>query len=127
MLVSLSPINRFSRYACRSAIPEASWSATIPAASPSAIKFIRSTLIIDSRVFCLCAEDWTTIELSANVLGKLLLGWTPNPGTAVYVGYDDYLNYNGFNSVTGRFEPGLHRNERVFFLKMSYLFRHSFK
>ena len=67
--------------------------------------------------------DW----LSANVLGQLLLGWTPNPGTAVYVGYDDYLNYNGFNSVTGRFEPGLHRNERVFFLKMSYLFRHSFK
>ena len=67
--------------------------------------------------------DW----LSANVLGQLLLGWTPNPGTGVYVGYDDYLNYNGFNSVTGRFEPGLHRNERVFFLKMSYLFRHSFK
>ena len=67
--------------------------------------------------------DW----LSANVLGQLLLGWTPNPGTAVYVGYDDYLNYNGFNSVTGRFEPGLHRNERVFFLKMSYLLRHSFK
>jgi len=38
--------------------------------------------------------DW----LSANVLGQLLLGWTPNPGTSVYVGYDDYLNYNGFNS-----------------------------
>jgi uncharacterized membrane protein YgcG len=67
--------------------------------------------------------DW----LSANVLGQLLLGWTPNPGTAVYVGYDDYLNYNGFNAVTGRFEPGLHRNERVFFLKMSYLLRRSFK
>ncbi len=67
--------------------------------------------------------DW----LSANVFGQLLLGWTPNPGTAVYVGYDDNLNYNGFNSVTGRFQPGLHRNERVFFLKMSYLIRRSFE
>jgi hypothetical protein len=67
--------------------------------------------------------DW----LSANVLGQLLMGWTPNPDTAVYLGYDDYLNYNGFNPITGRFEPGLHRNERVLFLKMSYLFRHSFQ
>jgi hypothetical protein len=66
--------------------------------------------------------DW----LSANVLGQLLLGWTPRPGTAFYVGYDDNLNYNGFNSVTGRFQPGLHRNERTFFLKASYLFRRSF-
>ena len=67
--------------------------------------------------------DW----LSANVLGQLLMGWTPTPGTAVYLGYDDYLNYNGFNPLNGHFEPGLHRNERVFFLKMSYLLRHSFK
>jgi uncharacterized membrane protein YgcG len=67
--------------------------------------------------------DW----LAANVFGQILLGWTPSPGTAVYLGYDDNLNYNGFNSVTGRFQPGLHRNERVFFLKMSYLFRRSFK
>ena len=67
--------------------------------------------------------DW----LAANVFGQLLLGWTPSPDTAIYLGYDDNLNYNGFNSVTGRLQPGLHRNERVFFLKMSYLLRRSFK
>jgi uncharacterized protein DUF5916 len=66
--------------------------------------------------------DW----LSANVQGQLLLGWTPNPGTAFYIGYNDNLNYNGFNSMTGQFQRGLQRNERVFFLKASYLFRHSF-
>ena len=66
--------------------------------------------------------DW----LSSDVLGQLLVGWTPNPGTAVYVGYGDYLNYNRFNYRTGRFETGLKRNERVFFVKLSYLFRHTF-
>jgi hypothetical protein len=66
--------------------------------------------------------DW----LSSDVTGQLLFGWTPNPGTAVYVGYDDYLNYNRFNYQTGRFQSGLRRNERVFFVKLSYLFRHTF-
>jgi TLP18.3/Psb32/MOLO-1 phosphatase superfamily protein/uncharacterized protein DUF5916/cellulose/xylan binding protein with CBM9 domain len=65
--------------------------------------------------------DW----LSSNVLGQVLVGWTPKPGTAVYAGYNDYLNYNGINPLTNRFEPGLRRNERVFFLKMSYLLRKS--
>ena len=66
--------------------------------------------------------DW----LSSDATGQLLFGWTPNPGTAVYLGYDDYLNYNRFNYRTGRFESGLMRNERVFFIKLSYLFRHTF-
>jgi hypothetical protein len=66
--------------------------------------------------------DW----LSSDVTGQLLFGWTPNPGTAVYVGYDDYLNYNRFNYRTGQFDRGLQRNERVLFLKLSYLFRHTF-
>jgi len=66
--------------------------------------------------------DW----LSSDVTGQLLFGWTPNPGTAVYVGYDDYLNYNRFNYRTGQFDRGLQRNERVFFVKLSYLFRHTF-
>jgi uncharacterized membrane protein YgcG len=66
--------------------------------------------------------DW----LSSDVTGQLLFGWTPNPGTAVYVGYDDYLNYNRLNYRTGQFERGLRRNERVLFVKLSYLFRHTF-
>ncbi|HEY2846919.1 MAG TPA: DUF5916 domain-containing protein [Pyrinomonadaceae bacterium] len=65
-------------------------------------------------------------SLSSNVAGQLLFGWTPNPGTALYVGYNDDLNRNGFNPFTGQFEPGLMRNNRTFFIKMSYLIRRSF-
>ena len=54
------------------------------------------------------------------------MGYTPNPGTAFYVGYNDDLNRNGFNPFTGQLEPGFRRNGRIFFIKMSYLFRRSF-
>jgi hypothetical protein len=68
--------------------------------------------------------DYDTLQ--ARVLGQFLAGWTPNPGTALYVGYNDDLNHNGFNPFTGQHEPGLQRNTRTFFIKMSYLFRRSF-
>ena len=32
---------------------------------------------------------------------------------------------NAFNPFTGQFEPGLRRNGRTFFIKVSYLFRRS--
>ncbi|HJP91613.1 MAG TPA: DUF5916 domain-containing protein [Pyrinomonadaceae bacterium] len=64
-------------------------------------------------------------SLQANAKGQFLFGWTPNPGTALYVGYNDDVNRHGFNPFTGQFEPGLQRNERTFFIKMSYLFRRS--
>jgi hypothetical protein len=41
------------------------------------------------------------------------------------VGYNDDLNHNGFWPASGLREPGLRRNERTFFVKMSYLFRRS--
>jgi hypothetical protein len=65
-------------------------------------------------------------SLGSNVKGQFLLGWTPNPGTAFYAGYNDDLNRNGFSPFTGRLEPGFRRNGRTFFIKMSYLFRRSF-
>jgi hypothetical protein len=73
-------------------------------------------------------------SLAAAVRGQLLFGWTPNPGTSFYVGYNDDFNYNGFNTLNPRtsifdnrfFEPGLSRNGREIFIKMSYLFRKSF-
>ncbi len=65
-------------------------------------------------------------SLSANVRGQFLLGWTPNPGTAFYVGYNDDLTRNGYSPFSGRLEPGFRRNGRTFFIKMSYLFRRSF-
>ena len=65
-------------------------------------------------------------SLGSNYKGQFLLGWTPNPGTAFYVGYNDDLNRNGFSPFTGRLEPGFRRNGRTFFIKMSYLIRRSF-
>jgi len=62
-------------------------------------------------------------SLQANAKGQFLFGWTPNPGTALYVGYNDDVNRSGFNPFTGQLEPGLHRNARTFFIKMSYLLR----
>ena len=65
--------------------------------------------------------DYDTLQ--ARVYGQFLVGWTPNPGTSFYVGYNDDLNRNGFNPFTGQYEPGLHRNRRTLFIKMSYLLR----
>lgn len=63
--------------------------------------------------------------LASRVRGQYLLGWTPNPGTSLYVGYNDDMNYNGFSPFTGHGEPGFRRNGRTFFVKTSYLIRRS--
>jgi hypothetical protein len=65
-------------------------------------------------------------SIASNYKGQFLFGWTPNPGTALYIGYNDDLNRNGFSPFTGQLEPGFRRNGRTFFIKMSYLFRKSF-
>ena len=63
--------------------------------------------------------------LSSKFRGQYLFGWTPNPGTALYIGYNDDLNIDGFNPFTSHHEPGFRRNGRTFFVKTSYLFRRS--
>ena len=65
-------------------------------------------------------------NISTRFRPQLIFGWTPSPGTALYVGYQENLNYNNRNPYTGQHEPGLHSNGRTFFIKMSYLFRKSF-
>ena len=75
-------------------------------------------------IFVRCRIDFDSLQ--ANPKGQFLFGWTPNPGTALYVGYNDDVNRRGFNPFTGQLEPGLRRNGRTFFIKMSYLFRRSF-
>jgi hypothetical protein len=85
---------------------------------------LRSTYQFTRFIFARGRIDYDT--LAANVRGQFLLGWTPNPGTAFYVGYNDDLNRNGFNPFTGDLEPGFRRNGRTFFIKMSYLIRKSF-
>ena len=46
---------------------------------------------------------------SAGVRGQFLFGWTPNPGTSLYVGYNDDLFRNGYSPFTGQLEPGFRR------------------
>jgi Domain of unknown function (DUF5916)/Carbohydrate family 9 binding domain-like len=65
-------------------------------------------------------------SLNSNYKGQFLFGWTPNPGTALYIGYNDDLNHNGYSPFTSQLEPGFRRNGRTLFIKMSYLFRKSF-
>jgi hypothetical protein len=62
-------------------------------------------------------------SLLSNLKAQLLLGWTPNPGTALYIGYSDDFNYDGNNPLTRQYEPGLHRNRSTLFAKLSYDFR----
>jgi hypothetical protein len=84
----------------------------------------RSTYQFTRFVFLRARADYDT--LASNVRGQLLFGYTPNPGTAFYVGYNDDISRNGFNPFTGQLEPGFRRNGRTFFIKASYLIRKSF-
>jgi hypothetical protein len=68
--------------------------------------------------------DYTTLQSRARA--QFLFAWTPNPGTALYAGYNDDVNRNGYSPTSGLYEPGFRRNGRTFFVKMSYLFRKSF-
>lgn len=61
--------------------------------------------------------------LPSRLRGQFLPGYTPNPGTAFYVGYNDDLTRDGFSPQTGQLDQGFRRNGRRFFVKMSYLFR----
>lgn len=85
---------------------------------------LRSTYQFTRFTFARARIDFDS--LASNIRGQFLLGWTPNPGTAFYVGYNDDLNRNGYNPFTGQIEPGFRRNGRTFFIKTSYLFRRSF-
>jgi hypothetical protein len=88
------------------------------------IASLRSTYQFTRNTFIRARADYES--LFSNFRGQFLLGWTPNPGTAFYVGYNDDLNRNGFNLFTGQFEPGFRRSGRTFFIKLSYLFQHNF-
>jgi hypothetical protein len=83
-----------------------------------------STYQFTRFLFLRARVDYDT--LASDVRGQFLFGWTPNPGTAFYMGYNDDLTRNGFSPFTGQLEPGFRRNGRVFFIKLSYLFRRSF-
>ena len=84
----------------------------------------RATYQFTRFLFTRARVDYGT--LAANARAQFLFGWTPNPGTAFYLGYNDDLTRNGFSPFTGQIEPGFRRNGRTFFVKFSYLIRKSF-
>ena len=91
------------------------------AAFDSNIASLRSTYQFTRFMFTRFRVDYDSI--ARRVASQVLFGWTPNPGTAIYAGYNDDLNYNGFSPFTGQYEPRFQRNGRTFFLRLSYLFQ----
>jgi hypothetical protein len=89
----------------------------------SNIYTLRTTYQFTRFTFARVRLDFDSTE--SKLRSQFLLGWTPTPGTSFYVGYNDDLNYNGYSSFTGDREPGFRRNNRTFFIKMSYLIRRS--
>jgi hypothetical protein len=85
---------------------------------------LRSTYQFTRDIFARMRLDYSNI--SSRIRPQFVMGWTPSPGTALYAGYNDDFNYNGYNPFNSQFEPGLRSNGRTFFIKASYLFRKSF-
>ncbi len=84
----------------------------------------RGTYQFTKATFARAIVDYNT--LSQRARSQFLAGWTPSPGTSLYVGYNDDMNLNEINPFTREIVPGFRRNSRTFFIKMSYLFRKSF-
>jgi hypothetical protein len=82
---------------------------------------LQSTYHFTHFTFARVRADYDTVQ--ARIRTQVLGAWEPAPGTSLYAGYDDDLNRNGFNLFSGVYEPGLRRNSRTFFIKLSYLFR----
>lgn len=85
---------------------------------------LRSTYQFTRFIFARTRIDYDTLDATIN--SQLLFGWSPNPGTAFYAGYNDSSSYKGYNDFRGEFDNGFRRDGRRFFIRMSYLFRRSF-
>jgi hypothetical protein len=82
----------------------------------------RSTYQFSRFVSFKARLDYNT--LNNRVFGQYTFAWTPSPGKALFVGYNDSYNYKGF--AFGQQQTGFLQLNRTFFIKMSYLFRRSF-
>lgn len=90
----------------------------------SNIYTLRSTYQFTRFTFARVRWDYETVNGTLN--GQMLFGWSPNPGTAFYIGYNDNLLYRGYDPYSGQFDGGFRRDGRSFFIRASYLFRKSF-
>jgi hypothetical protein len=64
--------------------------------------------------------DYDTAQRQTGV--SLLYAYTPRPNTALFVGYNDLL-FNGLDPLDNTRAPGLFRQRRTLFTKLSYNFR----
>jgi Domain of unknown function (DUF5916)/Carbohydrate family 9 binding domain-like len=88
----------------------------------SNIATFRSTYQFSRFVNIKARLDYNT--LNGRLFGQYTFGWTPSPGKALYVGYNDSSNYKGY--VFGNRQDNYQQLNRTFFIKLSYLFRKSF-
>lgn len=92
----------------------------------SDIVSLKTTYQFTRFVFARVRVDYFSDQ--KNFAMQALWGWNPSPGTALYVGYNDNFNYNGYSpNPPYVYEPGVGRNQRTFFIRASYLFRKSFQ
>ncbi len=78
----------------------------------------RSTYQFSRFVFVKARLDYDT--LGSRLFGQYTFGWTPSPGKAFYVGYND--NWRKLSYLAGG-QRELTQLNRTFFMKFSYLFR----
>jgi hypothetical protein len=80
----------------------------------------RTTYQFGRFAFLRMRTDWDSAV--STLRGQYLFGWTPNPGTAIYAGYNDVATIDGFDPF-GATTRGFSRTERTFFIKISYMLR----
>lgn len=85
---------------------------------------LRSTYQFTRFLFTRARWDYETIDGTLN--GQMLFGYSPNPGTAFYLGYNENLGYRSYSEFSEQFDPAFKRYGRTFFIRASYLFRKSF-
>ncbi len=81
----------------------------------------RTTYQFTPFTFVRLRSDWDSAL--ATLRGQYLFGWTPTPGTAVYVGYNDEASIDGYDRASRVRISGYHRRGRTLFVKLSYLLR----
>nr|MCU0238732.1 carbohydrate binding family 9 domain-containing protein [Pyrinomonadaceae bacterium] len=74
----------------------------------------RSTYQFSRFVNLKARLDYNT--LNGRLFGQYTFGWTPSPGKALFVGYNDSWTYKGYEF--GQLQPNFLQLNRTFFIKM---------
>jgi len=61
-------------------------------------------------------------SLESNIRFQLMFGWTPTPGTVLYIGYNSSMYYEQYNVARKLLEKRIITSNQLFFMKLSYKF-----